>query len=512
METPSSWIVSPKESPLDLDNLLIGNLREPTHVLFDLKQLAIDGHGRETKSNSPPRGLQLQLKDGEDIVSDTQVMANLGYFQFKATPGLYQLSIRPGRGEEVYEIESVGAEGWHSPRVNETGYDVALASFDGATIYPRFLRRPGMETADVLSTEVAETFTGSVFSRMKEMVGLTPAKKSRHADINIFTVASGLLYERFASIMILSVMKHTQSTVKFWFIENFLSPTFLKFLPKLAEEYNFEYELVTYKWPHWLRAQTEKQRIIWAYKILFLDVLFPMDLDKVIFVDADQIVRTDMKELVNVDLKGHVYGYPPMGNDREEMEGFRFWKTGYWLKELQGKPYHISALYVVDLKRFRQTAAGDRLRGTYQSLSADPNSLANLDQDLPNAMQRQIPIFTLDQDWLWCQTWCSDESLKTAKTSEWASEMKLTAVDLCQNPLTKEPKLARARQIPEWDLYDREIAKFAATLEDSALAADVDDLAEGPGGKQKVEAKEEAGEEAEVAEEENVDEHTRDEL
>jgi hypothetical protein len=24
------------------------------------------------------------------------------------------------------------------------------------------------------------------------------------------------------------------------------------------------YELVTYKWPHWLRAQTEKQRIIWA--------------------------------------------------------------------------------------------------------------------------------------------------------------------------------------------------------------------------------------------------------
>ena len=56
----------------------------------------------------------------------------------------------------------------------------------------------------------------------------------------------------------------------------------------MAEEYGFEYELVTYKWPHWLRAQTEKQRIIWAYKILFLDVLFPMDLDKVIFVDAGE--------------------------------------------------------------------------------------------------------------------------------------------------------------------------------------------------------------------------------
>lgn len=94
------------------------------------------------------------------------------------------------------------------------------------------------------------------------------------------------------------------------------------------------------------------------YKILFLDVLFPQDLDKVIFVDADQIVRTDMKELIDVDLQGRVYGYAPMGNSREEMEGFRFWKTGYWKEALRGRPYHISALYVVDLKRFRQLATG----------------------------------------------------------------------------------------------------------------------------------------------------------
>lgn len=100
----------------------------------------------------------------------------------------------------------------------------------------------------------------------------------------------------------------------------------------------------------------------------------------------------------------------------------------------------ISALYVVDLKRFRQLATGDRLRGQYHALSADPNSLANLDQDLPNSMQDQIPIFTLDKDWLWCQTWCSDESLATAKTSKLAHPQEgvslIFTVDLCQNPLT----------------------------------------------------------------------------
>lgn len=40
----------------------------------------------------------------------------------------------------------------------------------------------------------------------------------------------------------------------------------------------------------------------------------------------------------------------------------------------------FSALYVVDLKKFRKIAAGDRLRGQYQGLSQDPNSLSNLDQ------------------------------------------------------------------------------------------------------------------------------------
>jgi UDP-glucose:glycoprotein glucosyltransferase len=121
-------------------------------------------------------------------------------------------------------------------------------------------------------------------------------------------------------------------------------------------------------------------------------------------------------ELVKMDLKGAPYGYTPFCDNRPEIEGFRFWKTGYWKDHLGGHPYHISALYVIDLTRFRQMAAGDRLRQQYHMLSSDPNSLANLDQDLPNQMQHEVPIFSLPQDWLWCETWCSDESLKTAKT------------------------------------------------------------------------------------------------
>lgn len=66
---------------------------------------------------------------------------------------------------------------------------------------------------------------------------------------------------------------------------------FQDFLPEMSKTYGFEYELVQYKWPRWLHQQTEKQRTIWGYKILFLDVLFPLDVKKIIFVDADQVFK-----------------------------------------------------------------------------------------------------------------------------------------------------------------------------------------------------------------------------
>ena len=114
------------------------------------------------------------------------------------------------------------------------------------------------------------------------------------SKIHIFSLASGHLYERFLRIMVLSVRRNTRNPLKFWFIKNWLSPRFKDSLPRFALKYGFEYEYVTYKWPTWLHKQTEKQRIIWAYKLLFLDVMFPLTLNKVIFLDADPVSYTHL--------------------------------------------------------------------------------------------------------------------------------------------------------------------------------------------------------------------------
>lgn len=51
-------------------------------------------------------------------------------------------------------------------------------------------------------------------------------------------------------------------------------------------------------------------------------------------------------------------------------------------------------------------------------------------QDLPNYAQQAVPIFSLPQEWLWCESWCGNATKSKAKT-----------IDLCNNPMTKEPKL-----------------------------------------------------------------------
>ena len=54
-------------------------------------------------------------------------------------------------------------------------------------------------------------------------------------------------------------------------------------------------------------------------------------------MDADQVVRADLAELRDMDLEGAPYAYTPFCDDRQEMDGFRFWRSGYWANHLAGQ-------------------------------------------------------------------------------------------------------------------------------------------------------------------------------
>ena len=500
--TPEHWVVMKKKAIDDLDNIRLDDQtmgsRATVFAEFSLTSILVTGTCEDLTHMQPPNGLQLVLDSAisKHRYADTLVMQNLGYFQLRARPGVYHLRLARGRASKLYSIAPSDVPSSSLAKVEDgTGLSeikVTIRSFSGSNIKLRVRKQQGMEKRRLLAkiptgAEQAEGEGGKpedgdddeedyydeeeeqksgLWGQITNIFGNKNKKGNGNNDvsadgkekldtIHVFSLASGHLYERLLRIMMLSVRKRTSGPIKFWLVENFLSPQFKETIQFMASEMGFDVGLVTYKWPSWLRRQTEKQRIIWGYKILFLDVLFPLNVPKIITVDADQVVRADLRELWEMDLEGAPYGYTPFCTSRKETLGFQFWREGYWKNHLQGKPYHISALYVVDLIRFRRMAAGDQLRAIYDNLSRDPNSLSNLDQDLPNYAQNQIPIFSLPQEWLWCQSWCSDKTLKTAKT-----------IDLCNHPKTKEAKLDMARRIisgkhfkESWVELDEEVAK-----------------------------------------------------
>lgn len=422
-DMPDSWIFESLKASVDLDNILLSELsasiHQGTYILTNIKTEGVcisdDDYYAE--------GAELALFDVDgNKKSDTIVMRSNGYWQLAANPGIWNVDLGGQKSKSIYSMITK---------------KLIVSGFGQKSHILQVAVNPGMEGIKVYNLSV------------------TPTTNTTRVDV--FSVASGHLYERLLKIMMVAVRKRSQYNVKFWIIKMFLSPQFKATLPIMAKKYNFTYELVSYKWPKWLRPQYEKQRIIWGNKILFLDVLFPLDLERVIYIDSDQIVRTDLVELMRMDFGDAPYAFTPFCESRKETEPFRFWKQGYWKDRLGDKwKYHISALFAIDLRRFRQMAAGDILRMDYQMLSSDPSSLSNLDQDLPNYAQDQIPIFSLPQNWLWCETWCSDDSLDAAKT-----------IDLCNNPLTKKPKLYVAQtMVKEWPGLDQEVRDISAGPEE----------------------------------------------
>jgi UDP-glucose:glycoprotein glucosyltransferase len=323
IETPEAWIVQASEAEHDLDNIRLGDEtlmgdRTTLHATFAMKKLLATGQCHDVTSRVPPNGLQLNLFDASTSaagdsspVADTLVMQNLGYFQLQAVPGRWHIKLAEGRATELFEMAPADETSAPAQHLEVLVHDFV----DSARMSQLSVRKQaGKEMEELLVKKGGEGADGesggSLWSKMSSLVtGKKPKSALETGDaedetVHVFSLASGHLYERLMRIMMLSVTKRTSAPVKFWLVENFLSPHFKRTVFEMAEKFGFEVELITYKWPEWLRRQTEKQRIIWGYKILFLDVLFPLNVHKIIYVDADQVVLADLKELWDLDLQG----------------------------------------------------------------------------------------------------------------------------------------------------------------------------------------------------------------
>merc|ERR1719327_501933 len=112
------------EAAYDMDNVRLAQMPDHQKTLtarYELTSLLITGSCADVSSHDPPAGLQLLLGSAaHPHLTDTLVMSNLGYFQLKAAPGVYQLQLAPGPSSDVYQIKG-------EPSLLATGHSASSA-------------------------------------------------------------------------------------------------------------------------------------------------------------------------------------------------------------------------------------------------------------------------------------------------------------------------------------------------------------------------------------------------
>ena len=184
-------------------------------------------------------------------------MANLGYFQLKASPGMWVLSLREGKSRDIYEIAS--HENTDSLTKRSPTIFIVIDSFAAKVIRVKVAKKMDKLNENLLDDNDSESekekkkensiwdsfnFGGGDDSNEEsEKRKMIDGSVDQNNVLNIFSVASGHLYERLLRIMMLTVLKNTKAQVKFWFLKNYLSPQFTQFLPHYAKEYEFAFYL-----------------------------------------------------------------------------------------------------------------------------------------------------------------------------------------------------------------------------------------------------------------------------
>lgn len=537
------WNVFPSRSPdYDLDNFVLSSHSNDASlfsVTYKLQSLVMSGmvqapHPRDQPSVSQnykplvtPTGLPLSFTAcfsempwavtptvKNDVREAFVISASQGYFQSSLIPGLWTLSVHGSLAERFY-LSEIGERSTGKEKEWWINFDDSKAR-NPLESHGKDQRIPIMIDSFHLSptqltydrswdhrSNLESIQKQEYLQKNMEVKKTTPRSPlDRTPTLHIFTVASGQMYEQFLRAMMLSVHQVSALSeeadvdlggrlLKFWLLENFLSPKFKKAVTKMADFYGFEVGFVTYHWPEWLEEPTDRLMKLWAYKVLFLDVLFPLEVDRILYLDADEISLADLHELYKLDFtsggvrrmakdaakKETAHGLrqkieeaptiamPPFcsGQNRNvKTKHLRYWevKGKFWKSYLDTLSFHSSSLFLVDLLRFRTQGHGNIYRDTFNYVINNARNQVGSDQDFVNILQREVPIYTLQEEWLWCETWCSSASKKNAKV-----------IDACVNPLLKMSKIDTARYVhSNWDSIQKELDDLFESLENGTLS------------------------------------------
>ena len=317
-------------------------------------------------------GVHLELIDSDGVVVDHLfTMKTFGYGQFHVKHMGAHYTVRVNNGDSNYDLVGISLNGFSDFQ--------DVDSFDIVDFVPH-----------KLYVKVAQREEKPV-----DRVHLDDSKT------NIFTVLQDLDEEEEYKKMVLTTLAGTRQFVgsdqhfTFWLLDApFLSESLKRFISEFNSrggELQADIRLVRYDWPNWLRPQRFRHRRMAVSKLLFLDVIFPSNISHLIYMSPKAQTIDPIEVLQESRNKKALFSL-------FRMKGKGYWSEGYWKKIIHDNGltfYSIEPVFVINLVALRKASAGDILRLHYQRLSTDVQSLSNIDQDLLNNIQMEVPLGSL---------------------------------------------------------------------------------------------------------------------
>lgn len=223
------------------------------------------------------------------------------------------------------------------------------------------------------------------------------SEENTNSNVNIFSLLTDIANEEsnYINNILEIVAADPYTNFTFWLFEDSFTSASLKRFAQFVNNHpdiTATIKFIRYDWPKWLRPQRYYARKMDISRFLFLDVLFPMDVNKIVYMNLGGDKNLfDPKEILRSEVK-----LAPFSMFR--MEGDGYWKHGYWEKRLKNQGlsfYDTEPAFVINLEELRKRDIGDILRIHYQRLSADARSLVNIGQDLLNDIQNEVAISRL---------------------------------------------------------------------------------------------------------------------
>lgn len=348
------------ESP---SNLYVSNLDELEGVVIEIHAFT-NNDTVSTTTIEGVGGVCFELIDENDNVVDTCItMTSFGYGQFIANKLFHK-----------YRVRSC-----------DSRFQVTSFATDARSDYVS-----------------SEWFALKNLNPVKVHVEVEQVKKEKSTphigkELNVYSVLKNDLEEeenyKKMVVATLSSSSCQGEKVKFWILDQpYITESFKKFCEAINQNPSNHgtIEFLKYSWPLWLRPQTFNSRKLDSMKLMFLDVLFPLNVSKLLYVDptSTPIDLIELSKIQNFDTPLAMF----------KATGSGYWNEGYWANMLSKnklKFYSIKPAAVINLEKFRHRNYGDKLRLHYQRLTADPRSLVKIDQDLVNDLQLEVPITNL---------------------------------------------------------------------------------------------------------------------